>query len=91
MKPLIIFAALILSGCATSPWGKASGGSAVYEYSRVNADGSTCTLRITSARTVAGGDIEVGPNCELKSKADDAGGAYNALEEISNIASEVIR
>lgn len=80
----------LLAGCASSSLGKASSGGAVYEYIRDNPDGSSCSLRITSARNVTGGDIEIGPNCELKSRADDAGGAMEALEAIRDTAAKVL-
>lgn len=80
-----------LPGCAISDWGSAGTGGAVYEYQHITAGGDSCTLRITSARNVAGGDITIGPDCELDSRADDAGGAYSALERISEIAAEVVQ
>ena len=90
MKYLVAVAIFLLPGCAVSDFGRASSGGAVYEYVNIKADGSSCTLRITSARNVTGGDIQIGENCELISKADDAGGAVNALQEISEITNRVL-
>lgn len=90
MKQLLLIATLLLSGCAVSDFGRASSGGAVYHYSSIKADGSRCELKITSARTVSGGNIKIDENCQLVSEADDAGGAKEALNKIGEIISEVM-
>lgn len=85
MRLSILLAALLLSGCAVSDFGKATTGSAVYRYESVKADGSKCVLEITSARSVSGGDVDIDKDCQLKSRADDAGGAKEAINKIAEI------
>lgn len=88
--PYVLLAALMLSGCAVSDFGKASSGGAVYRYESVKADGASCVLEITSARRVSGGDIDIDKDCQLKSRADDAGGARDALNKIAEIVQGVM-
>lgn len=89
MKYLVILAALLLSGCAVSDFGRASSGSAIYRYESIKTDGSKCVLEITSARTVSGGDVDIDKDCQLKSRADDAGGAKEAINKIAEIVQGV--
>ena len=77
--------ALLLSGCTVGPdWRLAGPGGASYEYTRTLADGTTCTVSLVSGRDIMGGNLHIGPNCELDSKADSTMGAVKSLEVINN-------
>ena len=90
MRVILVGLIFLLSGCAISDFGRASTGGAVYHYSSVKSDGSSCSLKITSARVVSGGNIKIDKDCQLESEADDAGGAKEALNKISEIITTVV-
>ncbi len=78
-----IAAILLLCSCAVSPDGHLAGaGSASYEYKRVSADGSSCSLVLLSGRDVVGGSIAVDQQCGVVSKADSTSGVESALQVI---------
>lgn len=85
MVILVLSLVLLLSSCANSGFGTAYSGGAVYKYSHVMADGSSCTVDINSARDIAGGSLKVDERCQLISKAEDTSGiaatagVFNAL------------
>lgn len=85
---LIVLAALIVAGCAYSPWGTAAPGAAVYTYEHKMGD-EVCSLQITSGREVIGGDIYINENCEVESRADNAGGGDQVLEVIDNLIQRI--
>ena len=76
---------ILLSGCAIGQDGRLTGaGSASYEYSRILADGSICTVSVLSGRDVIGGNLEIDQNCNVKAKADSTLGVNDALKVIDN-------
>jgi len=86
MKILILITATTLSGCASmGDLGRFAGaGSASYEYERTLSDGSTCKLSLLSGRDVIGAKLDIGPNCEVTSKADETKGVDKALSTLDN-------
>lgn len=78
MKYLLI--AVLLSGCAFGPDGRVTGaGSASYEYKRTLADGSSCVLSIVSGRDIMGGELSIGENCQITTKASSTQGVVDSL------------
>ena len=69
-------------GCASAPFGNASAGGAVYRYSHTTAEGALCSVEISSAREVASGTINVGPECTMTTEAENLGGSAEAFATI---------
>ena len=89
MKLAMISAAL-LCGCAVAPDGHLTGaGSASYEYKRVMADGSSCSITLLSGRDVVGASLVIDQNCGVTSKADSTAGTEAALQVIGSSVAAV--
>jgi len=84
-KLLLIGIILLLTGCASSPWGSATSGGASYTYSHTTADGDTCTVQTTSARDIAGGTISIDQDCTLTAGAADATGVSESISAINGL------
>jgi len=85
MKYLLLSSILVLTGCATSPWGTATSGGANYSYTKTK-DG--CMITINSARDIAGGSITIGNDCSVSVSAAQAGGA-KALDVINQLVGKI--
>lgn len=86
MKLLLALAAgLLLSGCATSPFGTATSGGANYAY---NKQGDNCTITINSAREISGGVLKINEDCSVEVNADTAGGSQ-ALKVIEGLVGKI--
>lgn len=83
MKSLL-FASVLLAGCAINDDRVAGAGSASYEYHRTLADGSTCTLSLLTGRDVVGGRLSIDKDCGVVSSADSTKGAVEAIGVINN-------
>ena len=79
IKKIILFVVLFATtGCASSPFGNVASGGASYTYQHVKGDES-CSVQVTSARDVAGGVLDIGKDCTVKTSASTAGGASEAM------------
>ena len=85
MKILCALLVVFLPGCATSPWGSAQSGGAVYHYEKTGGD---CIIDITSARELLGVSVDVGDDCHVTVKADNADGA-TALGVIEGLTQRI--
>lgn len=66
IRLLFLSSIVFLTGCAaTSQWGEAKTGGAVYVYSHTDGD-RTCNINGTSAREVEGVEIEIQSDCTMK-------------------------
>lgn len=79
----------ILSGCASSEFGRAGAGGAVYEYNHTEADGSSCGIRITSAREVGKGTVRIANDCSISTDVDSLGGVDGAYEVIKSLVTKL--
>jgi hypothetical protein len=86
MKTLIAILVLILTGCATSPFGSAASGGANYSYTRT-ADGG-CQVTVNSARDITGATLSIGDTCNLSVTAESAGGA-DAIRVIGELVDKI--
>jgi len=80
---------LLLQGCATSKLGSAKAGGAIYEYAHRGADGSDCSIKITSAREVGKGAVEIGNDCSVVTNVDDLGGVDGVFQVIKSLADKI--
>ncbi len=85
MKILLLIP-ILLTGCASSPWGTATSGGANYSYTKT-AEG--CNITINSARDVAGGNLTIGEDCSVSVTADTAGGAGKAIDVIGSLVGKI--
>jgi len=76
---------LVTAGCASSPWGQAQSGGAVYHYTKTS-DG--CEISITSARELLGVSVDVSDDCHVTVKAENVDGA-NALGVIEGLTKRI--
>jgi hypothetical protein len=86
MKYIILIAMVLISGCATSPYGTATSGGANYRYSKT-ADGD-CAITINSARDIAGATIAIGNDCSVDVIAEQAGGT-DAIRVIGELVGKI--
>ena len=91
MKTIIFFCLLffttLLSGCATSMWGDAGAGGAVYVYEKT---GDDCTLTITSGREVSGGGDILIDSCNVTVQVEKMGGSDTALATIQSLVHQLL-
>ncbi len=85
-KILLLIPILLITGCASSPWGTATSGGANYSYTKT-AEG--CNITINSARDVAGGNLTIGENCSVSVTAENAGGAGKAIDVIGSLVDKI--
>ena len=87
----ILVAYLLLAGCgASSPWGEANTGSAVYNY--VSTEGNTsCRVNGTSAKEVSNVEITITKDCALKVSAENSTPVGNAFEAINGLVDRLPR
>lgn len=69
---------LLLSGCGST-----------YQYERVLADGSSCTIVVYSARDVQDGGLNIGKNCEVNGSAAALKTSDMAYEVINNLVGKI--
>ena len=79
----------ILSGCATSDMGSAKSGGAIYEYQHQGKDGSSCSIKITSAREVGKGQVKIAKDCSMSTDVDQLGGVDGAYQLIKSLADKI--
>lgn len=91
MRFLIFIASilLILQGCASSELGSAKAGGAIYEYGHRGADGSDCSIKITSAREVGKGSVKISKDCSVSTSVDDLGGADSVFQVIKALTDKI--
>ena len=70
-----------ISGCATSPFGTAGAGGAVYRYSNTSDGG--CSIEISSSRELVGVSVQV-QDCDVTVSADKTDGA-KAMDVIDSL------
>lgn len=86
IKPLIALMTVILGGCsATSQFGKAETGGAVYTYKHTAATGEMCDISITSAREVINVDVEVTSDCKIKTTTNSPANAASVISVIGGL------
>lgn len=89
MRILILLTVIGLSGCAaTSQWGEAKTGGAVYSYQHNNGQ-ETCAINITSAREVLGVDVEVLPDCTIKTTTQSSGNVTDVIGVIGGLVNRL--
>lgn len=86
MKYTILLCLVLLTGCATSPFGTATTGGANYTYTRT-ADGG-CQITINSARDVTGGELLIDSDCSVAVSAQNAG-SQDALRVIGDLVGKI--
>jgi uncharacterized protein YceK len=87
MKILMLSLMLvILSGCATSPFGTAASGGANYSYTKTPEGG--CQVTINSARDIAGANLAIGNDCSVSVTAESAGGS-DAIRVIGELVGKI--
>lgn len=85
MKLAILALTVLLSGCAaTSQWGEAKSGGAVYSYTHT-VDGESCAINITSAREVLDVDVEVGSDCTITTTTNHGAAATDVIGVIGGL------
>lgn len=92
IKLLALFGlGLLLTGCgASSPWGEANTGGAVYNY--VSTEGNkTCRINGTSAREVSNVEIVITDDCGMKVTADNSTPIGDALGAINGLVDRLPR
>ena len=84
---VLLTATSLLGGCATSPWGEATSGGAVYRYEKTQ---EGCTLTMTTARDVAaGGDVLI-DDCNVTVTVEGMSGSNTALAVIQSLVHQLI-
>lgn len=86
MRYAILLCLVLLTGCATSPFGTATTGGANYTYTRT-ADGG-CQITINSARDVTGGELLIDSDCSVSVTAQNAG-SQDALRVIGDLVGKI--
>jgi len=72
MKQLLILLILALSACGST-----------YKYSHIDADGAQCSVTIVSNRDLVGGELNIGPDCNITSGAEDLRVNEKAYEAVN--------
>jgi uncharacterized lipoprotein YajG len=72
-KLIVVVAMLMLGGCAFTTPLNTSPGFSKYKYEKINKDGSSVKVTITSGRDALGAGITIKPNGELVANADLTG------------------
>ena len=83
---LVVFPLLLLTGCATSPYGTATSGGANYSYTKTPDGG--CQITINSARDIAGGELLIDKDCTVTVTTAGAGGSQ-AIEVIGALVGKI--
>lgn len=86
---ILAVSTLFLAGCAaTSQWGEAKTGGAVYSYSHT-ANGETCDINITSAREVIGVDVSVASDCTITTTTNHSSSAQDVIGVIGGLVNRI--
>lgn len=89
----IVSSVFLATGCATNGTSSALSGGGSYQLTNTvtKKDGSvsTCSVKITSARDISNGNLEIGKDCALRSSVDSTAGGNAAMKAVSKALSLV--